>query len=182
VLHKLIVYRLTVFNLIGVVLLGWATYLGWPQLINSGDSTHIVWVQAGLFAIGTVSLFWRAIKLAVLSHGEPGAAPNYDAFVERGQHLHEISQWLVILGLVGSVIGLAMTMAGIDPSALSTAAGAEDVISKLLDHMHVAFNTTIVGGILGLWAEVNFRILKTATVVFFKEDLVDYLFMERSED
>jgi hypothetical protein len=70
----------------------------------------------------------------------------------------------VTLGLLGTVIGFAMALSGVDSASLASAAGVQKVAGQLMAGMRTAINTTIVGAVLGLWLDVNRRMIRTATV------------------
>jgi hypothetical protein len=76
--------------------------------------------------------------------------------------LHDISGWLVFLGLIGTVIGFKVALSGVDDSTLHDSSGVKVAIEYLLTGMNIALNTTIAGSILGMWNEINQRILTTA--------------------
>jgi len=70
----------------------------------------------------------------------------------------------VTLGLLGTVIGFAMALSGIDAASLASPAGVQKVAGQLMAGMRIAINTTIVGAVFGLWLDVNRRMVRTATV------------------
>lgn len=173
-LKNLLVYRLLLVNLIGAVLLAVAWQRGLVTEVMTGDSTGLVYVMAALFGLFLVSLFIRAGKVsAILNQTKsPYFIPtreNKTKFLAKQAHLDEIPGWLVTLGLLGTVIGMSMAIFGIDQSSLGSPEGVKKVASGLIAGMQVALYTTIVGSILGLWASVNRRMLRTATLVMLED-------------
>jgi len=164
-LQKLLLPRLFLFNAAGFVFLIWAWLQGWIQYLSDGDHTHIVWVCAGLFAVGLLSTFARALAINRLAHGQLDFYVSDKVILEKNAHLDDIAQWLVTLGLIGTVVGVSMSMGTIDISKMDSAASIQKAVSALFSHMHVAFNVTITGAVLALWTDVNRRILRTATVL-----------------
>lgn len=168
-LQNLLLYRLVIVNLLGLLLVGYAQVNGWNEAIIAGDHTGVVWVVIGFFAAFQVSLWIRASKVSRgLNKLKRGELPDIDAdkVTEKGAHLEDIIGWILLIGLVGNVLGI---MLSIDNANLggSDTAGA---IDGLLGSMDVAFGATIVSGVLAVWAGINYRILKTATVCM----LADY--------
>ncbi len=174
VLNHLLIYRLALINLMGFVLLALALQRGWIAPVLDGDSTRLVYVMIALFGIFLVSLFIRALKVshhlnATKRSGSQPRPINKVKFLEKMAHLDEIPEWLVTLGLLGTVIGISIALFGIDQDALGTPAGVKTVVTGLIAGMQVALYTTIVGGVLGLWASINRRILRTAAVLMLED-------------
>lgn len=173
-LKSLLLYRLIIINAVGVVLLAFAWQRGLVSEVMTGDTTGLVYVMTGLFGLFLVSLFIRASKVSsILNRSKAdGFAPrpeNKTKFLAKQAHLDEIPGWLVTLGLLGTVIGMSMAIFGIDQSSLGSPEGVKKVASGLIAGMQVALYTTIVGSILGLWASINRRILRTATLLMLED-------------
>lgn len=90
---------------------------------------------------------------------KPGAVDKVWAKVA---WLGDVSDWLVGLGLLGTIIGFSYALSGVDESSLSSARGVSDAIGPLMEGMRIALNTTIAGAIFSTWNQVNQRILRTA--------------------
>lgn len=172
-LLNLLVYRLIIVNLIGAVALALAWQRGWITAVIDGDSTGIVYVMAGLFTLFMVSLFIRAGKVSkylnILKRDGTPRHVNKTKFLEKMAHLEDISEWLVTMGLLGTVIGISIALFGVDSGSLGSAEGVKKVVAGLISGMQVALYTTIAGSILGLWASINCRILRTAAVVMLED-------------
>ena len=78
--------------------------------------------------------------------------------------VRQISNSLVFLGLIGTVIGFIIALSGVDPSAVSQVEKIAPMVSVLISGMSVALYTTLLGAVLNLWLSVNQRILTTGTV------------------
>lgn len=146
-------HRLIVFNVCGFAALYWAWGLGYVQRVLYGDSTYMSYAIAALFAVGLVSTAWRSFHVA-----------DGDAAI-RNEHIGDIANWLMTIGLLGTVVGFFMALMGMDPSSLTSADGVRDAAARVLAGMGVAIGTTIVGGVFGLWTDVNRRMLDTATAL-----------------
>lgn len=173
-LTNLLLYRMTIVNLVwaGLIVLAW--HKGWVTEVMSGDTTGLVYVMAGLFVVSIVSTFIRAGKVTSMLNRTkaPGYQPqpiNRAKFLAKQAHLDDIPNWLVTLGLLGTVIGVSMSIFGIDHDALGSADGVKSISAGLIQGIQVALYTTIVGSVLALWASVNRRILRTATLLMLED-------------
>lgn len=81
----------------------------------------------------------------------------------------QISSTLVILGLIGTVIGFIIALSGVDPDKAGDVAAIGPMVSKLIDGMAVALYTTLVGGVLNIWLNINVNMLAGATVNLITE-------------
>lgn len=171
-LNNLLIYRMLVVNTCVAALFIWATMQGYVQTIIEGDSSRITLGIIGLFAIGIWSLGVRTFKVStVLNRLKRGEAVSVDAakFIAKGEHIDDISGWLVTLGLIGTVVGFIMALSSMDQGAMATAQGVQAAIGKLVEGMQVAIYTTLAGAFFGLWIDINRRILKTATILMIED-------------
>jgi len=76
--------------------------------------------------------------------------------------LRDVSNWLVGLGLIGTIVGFRYALSGVETTSMGSAQGVSGAIGPLMAGMRIALNTTIVGAIFGMWNEVNQRMLRTA--------------------
>ncbi|MYB34706.1 MAG: MotA/TolQ/ExbB proton channel family protein [Gammaproteobacteria bacterium] len=75
-----------------------------------------------------------------------------------------IANNLVIFGLIGTVIGFVIALAGVDSSKVADAASVGPMISTLIQGMSVALYTTLVGAILHVWLIMCYQMLAVGTV------------------
>lgn len=81
-----------------------------------------------------------------------------------------ISEWLVVLGLIGTVVGMRMGTGVIDPEAFRDLNLVVPLLKKVLAAFYVAFDTTIVGACMALWLDVNLKwILRPGTAQLINE-------------
>jgi hypothetical protein len=165
-------YRLVIFNACAAAVLGWAAIQGYVQEIVAGDTSGITYAIIALFLIGMWSIGARTLRVTRHMNGiKRGEAVDVSAakFLAKGEHIDDISGWLVTLGLLGTVVGFIMALTSMDQSALTTAGGVQQSIGQLVGGMKVAIFTTLSGGICGLWLDINRRILRTATVCMLED-------------
>lgn len=168
-LNNLLVYRLVIVNLIGLLFVGYAATQGWVSRVMLSDHTGIVWLCVLFFLIFMGSLAIRATKVsACLNAIKAGGKVDVNAtkFIEKAAHLDDMVGWIMYIGLIGNALGIMLSIAGAN---LGAAEGGKDGIIELLGSLDVAFGATIVSGALGVWADINRRILKTATVLMLED-------------
>lgn len=172
-LNNLLLYRLVVVNGSAAALLVWAWMQGYVETVVYGDTSRITYAIIALFAIGMWSIALRSWKVSkafnAIKRGDV-ADLSPVKFIAKGDHIDDISMWLVTLGLIGTVVGFIMAIGALDTGALATAQGVQQSISQMMGGMKVAIYTTLVGSVLGLWLDVNRRILKTATICMIEDN------------
>jgi hypothetical protein len=168
-LKNLLLYRLAIFNAALGGLLG---YLGWKGYITAAllaDPTGITIGIALMFAMLLGSTAFRAWGTSkALNHLKEewnvlGGRKKALKRMAKIKHIHDGSGWLAYLGLIGTVVGFVIAISGIDLGALSTAQGVQAMVPELMRGMGVALYTTLAGAFFGLWTEINYRMLATAT-------------------
>jgi hypothetical protein len=174
-LSNLLMYRFLIFNSLMfalVIALAWNGVLG-PLYAN--DQSGLTIAITVLFAVGWV---WSLKETAVVSlelnssksNGpEPACYAKRDKDVAKTEWLTSISEWLVALGLLGTVIGFSIALSGIDQGSVANATGAQGAVASLMNGMRVALNTTLLGAALAIWHEVNIRMLRTALTVYWSD-------------
>ncbi len=78
--------------------------------------------------------------------------------------IRTISNSLVVLGLIGTVIGFIIALTGIDANAVADIGAIAPMVSTLIEGMSVALYTTLVGAVFHVWLLVNYQVLATGTV------------------
>jgi len=85
-------------------------------------------------------------------------------FISLIQHF---ANTLVFLGLVGTVIGFIVALAGVDPQTSINVDTVAPMITTLVQGMSIALYTTLIGSVLHIWLMINHRILATGTMHLF---------------
>lgn len=161
-LSNLLLFRLAIVNTIGAAATFYAFQRGYVHELFTTDTTNISYAIAGLFVVGLLSTFnrawkvstaineWRKLPIPVGMTRLREKAAKMDI---KNDHINDIAKWLAYLGLLGTIIGFKIALAG----------SAMDDVGAIKNGIDVAIGTTIVGGILCLWTWINLRILDTAT-------------------
>lgn len=76
-----------------------------------------------------------------------------------------LEEWLVILGLVGTVVGMRLAVGAIDPEAFRDINLLIPILKNILGDFFIAFDTTIVGACTALLLDINLKwVLRPGTV------------------
>jgi hypothetical protein len=191
-LHSyLLALRFLVVNLIAFVLLGAAWLEGWLTSLVEGDSTHLLAAITGVFVIGLVLCARGVLQVSSELNQVRASRPQRSSRVGRylesiagrdGQSrailastlklklasriapIRHIANSLVILGLIGTVLGFIIALAGVDPETAADVSSIGPMVSTLIDGMSVALYTTLVGSVLNVWLMLDYRILEGGTI------------------
>jgi hypothetical protein len=155
----------------GVAAVRWNGYLA-P--VFQTDLSHVTFAIAALFVLGwlgmakEIFIASRQLNLAKAAP-QPAGEAERDKDLAKVEWLASVSEWLVGLGLVGTVIGFIIALSSVDQSTLLQTSGAQSAVATLMAGMRTALNTTVLGASLALWHEVNQRMLRTALAVYWAD-------------
>ena len=171
-LHNLLIYRLLLWNGLGIVGIVWAWTAGYAQYLER-DTSGISLAILALFGFGTAILFRRAIKVGrALNAIKRGNAPtvNPAKFAQKNTLIDFISSACVTMGFIGTVAGIITMLFG--DAGVSTDGSAESVkalLTHILQGAGIAFITTAIGLITSLWLDFQNQMLRTATVSMIED-------------
>jgi len=188
---NLFLLRFAVLNILALSLVIVGGMEGWIHRIIEADVTRISLLIAAMFLIGWAICAYHvnrcARELKLLSGNEPNLAEKYRRYLEmmekasadsrmtiseclrsslysRISIVRLIANNLVIFGLIGTVIGFVIALAGVDSSRVANAESIGPMISTLIQGMSVALYTTLVGAILHVWLIMCYQMLAVGTV------------------
>lgn len=177
-LTNLLLYRLGLFQLLMLLGLVVAQTRGLISYLFTGDSMPLVSLICAVFAVTWVMTWFHALRIARRLNGlKRGSDATQASPAERDkafskiEWMHHVSDWLVGLGLIGTVIGFAVALSGVDMDAIRSVNGAQEMVGQLIAGTRLAITTTIAGAILGMWNQVNQRMLKTAHECYWHDRL-----------
>ena len=76
-----------------------------------------------------------------------------------------VGSWLVMLGLIGTTVGIRMGVGAIDSEALLNDVLLAQLMKNVVGYLYIAFDTTIVGACCSIWLDVNLSwVLRPGTV------------------
>lgn len=184
--RHLLVLRFAVFNLAAFALLGAAAVQGWINTIVESDVTglsvgifavffgglavcarKVWWVgreQNCAFAYDPCRRSWASDYLAEIAGRGSGsrsitASALQVKIYDRIAVVRHVASSLVLLGLIGTVLGFIVALSGVDPAVAGDPRSIAPMVTTLIRGMSVALYTTLVGAVLNLWLNVNYRIL-----------------------
>ncbi len=173
-LKNLLAYRFAIFNSSMAALFGYFISQGYVALAIAGDPTGMTLLIASVFLLlfgSTVFRVWKtSTALNRLKRGETPKGQPWTKRLTKISHIHKGGQWLAYLGLIGTVIGFIMALGGVDLASLSAVAGVKSMIPQLMIGMKVAMYTTLAGSFFGIWTEVNYQMLETATACLVEDE------------
>lgn len=165
-LKNLLIYRMTLFNIIVAALLVVGAFNGYTQLVFTSDHSHVTYVIAGLFLTGLLGCYARAFKVSSALNGLKSGArldrKDISKMPTKNAYLSTILNSLTGLGILGTVAGMYIMSNSVDLSS-DTAAQA------LLGNLGIAFMCTFAGIFTTIWLEFNVRMLDTATSLLVKD-------------
>ena len=176
-LTNLLIYRFVLVNLCFGAGAAYTVAAGWAARLYASDTTHLTWAMTALFAGAWIWTAREIIAASVMlncAHGEGSRAATVamrDKDMAKIEWLSSTSEWLVGLGLLGTVVGFGIALGGIDEQSLASAGGVSTSVEILMRGMRVALNTTIAGTVFAMWTEVNVRMLKTALAVYWADGI-----------
>lgn len=187
----LLLARFGLINLIAFALLGAAYVHGFIDSVLAADPTRLVVVIFVVFVAGLVMSGWKIVQTSRELNKIKGFDPNVKS--RAAQYLMQIegrdgagrliaasmlrlklsnrigavrtiTNSLVFLGLIGTVIGFIIALSGVDPTTASDVNSIAPMVAKLIQGISVALYTTLVGAVLSLWLTANFQVLAAGTV------------------
>jgi hypothetical protein len=172
-LKNLLLYRMGIVNITMAALVGYLGHKGYLAMALAGDPTGITVLIAVLFLVLSSSMARRAWKTSKGMNFLKGATEAQLRVPPKGKpwtkrmakikHLRDGSTWLAGLGLIGTMVGFVMALNGLDVGSLTELSGVQAMIPQMMTGMKVALFTSLAGLGFGMWNEVNYRMLSTAT-------------------
>jgi len=133
---SLFTVKFFIINLFGFILIALATFQGWLQYIYLGDITQLS------ILISTLSLFGL-----------------YLVYKKKWDEISFVANSHVVLGLIGTIIGIVIALKGVDPEAITDPSKAVLMITSLIKGISVAIHTTLVGTVGYFWLTLNVHLL-----------------------
>lgn len=198
----LLLLRYIILNIAALAILFYIWLEGWISILIEQDVTGISLMIAGVFVVGWIICSFKVIRCstelnAIMEPDKfgPSRAQWYLDLIGKTQNdsrssiaeclrsrlysrisfIRAISNNLIILGLIGTVIGFIISLSGVDAERVADIASVAPMVSTLIQGMSVALYTTLVGAVTHVWLSMCYHVLATGTV-----NLVNAI-IERSE-
>lgn len=154
------IFRFWLLNLFGFGLLLGAWWFGYIGVILAADETRLVVVIFAVFLAGLAVTFHRMTAINVLRNDTSYQLLKL-SLPQQIRPTQDIANTLVLLGLIGTVVGIIVALSGVDPDAAADVASIPAMVSTMLKGMSTALYTTLVGSILSVWMMLNYRLLRS---------------------
>ena len=142
-LTNLLIYRFVLVNALFFALTASLWWNGYLTPIFATDLSRLTVAIAGLFALGWLGMA-REIVIAsrqlnyAKSALQPAREAERDKDLAKVEWLGSVSEWLVGLGLIGTVVGFIMALSSVDQSVLVQSSGAQSAVATLMAGMRIA--------------------------------------------
>lgn len=197
-LQNLLLYRFILLNSIIFVCFGAALHYGWIIAFIQNDQSYISLVIISVFILSIIYQFWRALTTSKKINALKYAIKNNvvqekykhisiypvekllvlrDKDLQKIRWMGKVAAWLVVLGLIGTVIGFIIALSGVPEASLSGSEGVSGIqhsVALLVQGMYVALFTTLAGSIAGLIVELNASLIHTGLFNYWA-DLIEKL-------
>lgn len=181
-----LLFRFAVLNLFGVGLVILGLMTGYIQTVYAADKTILTGTITGVFVILTVLMGIRCFHLSQQLNYVHNKKQTIKAhwFTHRNRvqqsrdsARQDINQalyikivgrlgglaWgaglLTLLGLIGTVLGIQMSVSGVDASAAGDINQVPEIVGGMMAGIGTALGTTLTGGVLNIWAYLNYLLL-----------------------
>ena len=189
--RSLLFVRFALLNIVGFALVGFAWQLGLIAQVLAADQTNLSLVIAAVFVLGLglcgLRVWQTSRELDQLRSFDalvPSKAADYISLLrgvegegramlasalrlklgQRISVIRHISNCLVLLGLIGTVIGLVIALSGVEPQEAGDVKAIAPMVSTMIEGMSTALYTTLIGALLNLWLLTNYQLLASGTV------------------
>lgn len=186
----LLLLRFTVLNLAALAIFFAAWLQGWVTLVLDADITHMSVIIAIVFVVGWIICTTKTLRCSremnavrddegnvsrvrwyrdLIAAAQPearGALADClrSRLYARISVVRTISNNLITLGLIGTVIGFIIALSGVDAQAIADVGTVAPMVSTLIKGMSVALVTTLVGSVFHVWLLMCYQVLATGTV------------------
>lgn len=147
--------KLTIFNFMAFCALFAATWQGHVMHFFTEDVTYISYAIFALFLYGLAQIFWFASGMVK------------ENVLLRFKHVADIATYLPGLGVIGTALGIYISMKAAEVGADATQ--VQDFVTTVLSGTKSAFGATIVAITLYVWHHINCRIVHTQLMISASE-------------
>lgn len=172
-------YKYVGINLAGTALAGVAFVEGVIPMMLAADPTGISAVIIVLFVYTAIYGGYRMSslnkELNLVKKANAIGRWAREKISSLAIKMHNKILWLVYsgnimvsLGLIGTVIGIVLGLGVIGEEGISVD-NINFVITQVIEKLHIAFYTTLIGGVAYIWNMVNLYLLRSATNLYLAE-------------
>ena len=185
----LLILRYALINIVGFIFLFVLHTQGYLTNAIKADVTNMILIIITLFLVGFISATFKTLWISKelnavgnssivnsLSHEYLNSIKKSDSSSKinivssikmkistKINHIKFISNTLVVLGLIGTVVGFIIALSGVDGTISSNPEEVSKMVTTLIQGMSVALYTTLAGSICSVWLNICFHILSTGS-------------------
>lgn len=164
-MKNLLLYKLILFN---VLLVAWGLgTAGITERIGQtfgADTTGVSYLILAFFGatfLGSVGYAWVINKVMnIYAKGNTPDSFRGVGWVEDIDWIAYSGAWMLFLGLIGTLMGLQISLEGVNTGNLSSLEGIKALAVKMVQGLRIEISTTIIGAAACLWTEMNFVIIR----------------------
>ena len=161
-----LILKLFIVNFIGSCVMVWAWWMGIFAMVAGADPYHITTAIIAAFLAGLLYTILRARAIQRLPKQISKAAQREGRrAVILNSPIADVIESLVLLGLIGSALGIVHAFTGISKEALSTPDGVKDAGIHALTGVTLLAGATLAGSSTALWTIWNNRLLEMETAL-----------------
>lgn len=168
-MKNILLYRYTLFNILCIAWLSateWQS--GWFSAMVNSDTTYVSQFICAVFLAvwGMTSLTMsrlnrdsnRFMGLMQVDDMRGTVRESELEWIERA------AVWMVILGLLGTIRGLQLSLEGVNSGNLASLEGIKSLAVQMITGLRIELKTTLIGIGAGLWTEINYTLMKHIAV------------------
>lgn len=158
--------KLFIVQFIGSCVMVWAWWNGIFAMVASADPYHITAAIIAAFLGGVFYTFRRARAVCRLPKTVSADAQREGRkAVIFNSPIADVVESLVLLGLIGSALGIVHAFTGISKETLATAEGVKEAGVHALTGVTLLAGATLAGSSTALWTIWNNRLLEMETAL-----------------
>lgn len=164
-MKNLLLYKLILFN---VLLVAWG--LGTAGVTDritqtfGADTTgisYLILAFLGATFVGAMGYAWIINKASnKYARGENDGQIWGDMWLDDIDWIAYSGAWMLFLGLIGTLMGLQISLEGVNTGNLSNLEGIKALAVKMVQGLRIEISTTIIGAAACLWTEMNYVIIR----------------------
>lgn len=166
-MKNVLLYRMLIVNLVVAMWVAATNFnSSWLTKIYQTDLSQMSYLISVVFVLLMALVIQQSFSInkgvADLDGWITGTGPKRPGEL-RLERLNPIVQGggaLFVLGLVGTLIGLGLSLEKVDVANLGSAKGIKDISVQLIAGLRTEIGVTVIGSLTGLWIEMNYMFLR----------------------
>jgi hypothetical protein len=170
-MKNLLIYKFILLNALALLwLVGTDIQTHWFRNMLTSDKTFVTGIILVFFVIILARSFGVARETnrasnRLLPDGTVGLTEEIDIVGDlryaRIEWLEKAAGWMLFLGLIGTLMGLQVSLSGVNAGSVGSLEGIKTMAVQMVSGLRIEISTTIIGAIFSLWTEVNYTLIKS---------------------